>query len=178
MSNVFTNISKPYTGQQAYGALYSLAMDVIVSDIVRRFLKSRKTYTHLIATMGIGKFVEGGVWWGEDYPWSYSQGSETLTDSFKTGAMHSVGPFLGEYVVETANQGFHIPKPSMGNILTVIGCKALSRALGANIVQYMPEDLQNGLIVFNYIVANQQRMGLGRLVNKQTEETLGKGNWK
>ena len=69
-----------------------------------------------------------------------------------------------EYVVETANSGFHIPKPNMADIITVIGCKALSRLLAGTMLQYMPNNIQDSVVIFDHIVRNQQNKGLGRFM--------------
>ena len=153
--NVPYNLVQPVFGTDRIGgAITHVTAEVVVAKIIRQFINapprswSNLAFIHLISL----PFLGGPVGFlNPNKAITSSKFNEALMD----GAKGIPGVLLAQYVVSTADLGFHVPSANLRDLMVMAAAKILTRPLLAMTSGFWPETLKGQMTVFNKIIANQ-----------------------
>ena len=158
VQNVISNsvapvdIRKPY---QAYGTAQLVAVEVLVSKIIRTVLKMENrgiaelAFVHLLSIPFMGGI---GAPFGAQ---SSVHNTGDYAQAFKDGAKGIPGVLLAQWVVNTSYKGFHFPWFNLKDLLITAGSKTITRPLVYSILAKLPNDMQAGFAVLDALYAAQ-----------------------
>ena len=153
--NMLGNAILPFDirkGKLVFGSIEYVAVEVLVSAIVRNFMKAPRTWKDLVLVHSISLPFLGGASGFMDPPGEYSAGWAT---QFTDGAKGIPAVLLAEWVLATYYKGFHFPWFGMKDLLITAGAKTISRPISAAFYGYLPNDPKDALATFNVIVQQQ-----------------------
>ena len=143
-------------GSQVGGAMEYVLVEVLVSYIIRYFIKSEKrSILELLAIHagsipfigGLAGFVDANHPLGYEAP---------IGEQFSAGSKGIPAVFLSEYIVNTAMAGFHIPKVGFKDILVTAASKTITRPLVSVLYPYISDMLRNNLDVLEEVFRRQR----------------------
>ena len=153
--NIFSNAILPFDvrkGKLEFGSIEYVAIEVLVSAIVRNFMKAPRTWTDLTLVHSISLPFMGGAAGFMDPSGEYSA---DWTTQFKDGAKGIPAVLLAEWVLQTFYKGFHFPWFNMKDLLITAGAKTISRPITKAFYGYLPNDPKDAFDTFNLIVQAQ-----------------------
>ena len=131
ISNVFKNAILPLDfrkGKVVQGTIVYVAAEVLVSKVLRRFMKAdNKSFMELAAVHTISLGIMGGTTSVMSMEDGY--GSKEFSKKIKGGAMGIPALFIAQYIYNTFGKGFHMPFWSMKDALIMAAAKILTRPL-------------------------------------------------
>ena len=157
--NVWNNSIAPYDprkSQLVMGNAQLIAVEVTVSKILRKILRMadesifRLTLIHAASLPllgGAGGYFAPAKRLGDT--------NATYAEQFADGAKGIPAVFIGQYVINTAFQGFHMPKISIQDMLITAASKVLSRPLLAAIYPKLHKQLADNFDVTDSMIENQ-----------------------
>jgi hypothetical protein len=156
--NVFSNIILPVDPRKSkvlVGTAQYVALEVLVSKLARRFIKSEnKSFTELIFIHTLSlPFMGGAV--GFVAPNSDFKDSPAYGELFTDGAKGIPAVLLAQWVLNTFAKGLHFPWFNMRELMIVAGAKLLTRPIAGALYPYMPASLQDGNIMINSVIKRQ-----------------------
>ena len=155
--NIISNAILPFDirkGALVLGSAEYVAVEVLVSSMVRKFMKAPKSWTELILVHTISLPFLGGAVGFVDATGEYSAG---FTTQFMDGAKGIPAVILAEWVLATFYKGFHFPWFGFKDLLITAGSKVLSRPIASVIYGYLPRDAADALALFNLMVQQQNQ---------------------
>ena len=155
--NILSNAVLPFDfrkGSLVLGSAEYIAVEVLVSSIVRKFMKAPKSFRDLIFVHAISLPFLGGATGFMDPTGEYSASWAT---QFMDGAKGIPAVILAEWVLATFNKGFHFPWFGMRDLLITAGSKTISRPIASTIYNYLPKDAADALATFNLMVQSQNQ---------------------
>ena len=157
--NVWNNSIAPYDprkSQLVMGNVQLVAVEVTVSKILRKILRMadesifRLTLIHAASLPLLGG--AGGYFAPAK---RLRDANATYAEQFADGAKGIPAVFIGQYVINTAFQGFHMPKISIQDMLITAASKVLSRPLLAAIYPKLHKQLSDNFDVTEDMIQNQ-----------------------
>ena len=157
--NVWNNSIAPYDprkSQLVMGNIQLVAVEVTVSKILRKILRMadesifRLTLIHAASLPllgGAGGYFAPAKRLGDT--------NATYAEQFADGAKGIPAVFIGQYVINTAFQGFHMPKISIQDMLITAASKVLSRPLLAAVYPKLHKQLADNFDVTDSMIENQ-----------------------
>jgi len=155
---VVKNVFKPLTSA-TMGSVEYVVLEVCVGKLLRRFINAPRgwmdlTICHTLSLPFIGGlsqfmenskdvFAKAGT---DDAGWGQQLGD---------GAKAAPAVWLAEYIVNTFNQGLHIPRPGLKDAGVTLFGKAITRPLAATIVPYLPSTMQESFEVLDILLRKQ-----------------------
>ena len=143
----------PMRGLLAGGAVEYVAVEVIVSKVLRKLLKFEDkgflelTYIHALSLPFLGG-ASGFVDPNGPY-------TATYMDNIKDGAKGIPAVLLAQWIVATFSRGFHIPFFSMKDVLITAAAKTLSKPLVKTVFKSLPEDMASAFNVLGEMTKRQ-----------------------
>ena len=157
------NLIAPYYGtDRLMGQTYSILVETIVENIVRRLISKRIPIMDTALALTLGKPFEGMFYFGEAPD---TIGNEDFLDSVMAGAQTTPGQFVGQYILETCKKGFHFPSGDFVDMLVVLASKALSRPTMGFAAGFLPQNLNDQLAVVNAVLTSQKRIGFSSFMD-------------
>ena len=164
-SNVAMNLVLPVDFRRTkliLGTLEYIAAEVVVSKIVRKFMKADNkgwaelAYIHALSMpfMGgaAGFFDQNNKYEGTD-----DEGKDiTFATQLMDGAKGIPAVLLAQYILESFSKGFHKPWFALKDLFITAGAKAITRPVIGFIYKYLPKDAQTNLRVVDEMI-NRQR---------------------
>jgi hypothetical protein len=158
--NVAHNIAHPVYGPEkdagrVIGTSFSVAMEVLVESIVRKFAMGQKqtimrtAIKHMISQPFHGGLAPFGEKWT-------NAGDATYTQSFMDGAKGVPAVLFAQYIMNVFDRGFHIPAIDIKELLVTAGTKTITRPLMATVYKWLPKTVTDQLAVLDAIY-NAQR---------------------
>ena len=157
--NVLNNTITPFDprrSQLIIGNIQLVAVEVTVSKILRKILRMadesifRLTLIHAASLPLLGG--AGGYFNANQ---RLNQPNATYAEQFADGAKGIPAVFMGQYIVNTGFQGFHMPKISIQDMLITAASKVLSRPLLAAVYPKLHKQLKDNFDVVEDMVAAQ-----------------------
>ena len=71
------------------------------------------------------------------------------------GAKGIPAVILAQWILESFNKGFHAPWFNIKDLLITAGTKALTRPVIGFMLEYLPEDAKNNLLIVDEMIARQ-----------------------
>ena len=157
-SNIFQNAILPVDPRKLkvlVGTAQYVAVEVLVSQLIRRFMKApqRWTETIMVHTLSL-PFMGGAVGFADnnnDIEKNPTEWSELFTD----GAKGIPAVLLAQWVIRTFSVGFNMPWFNMKDLLITAGAKTITRPLTAIIIPYLPEDMQDNYELIHAVINKQ-----------------------
>ena len=149
---VAVDFRKPY---QLYGTVSLVAVEVLVSKIVRSILKMENrsitelAFIHLLSIPFMGG-IAAPFGAGSDI-----RNTADYATAVKDGAKGVPGVLLAQWVVNTAYKGIHFPWFNLKDLMITAGSKTLTRPLVYSIIDKLPADVQMGFDVLDNLFRAQ-----------------------
>ena len=165
--NVPLNLVAPFASTDRIGgAAMLVTAEVITAKILRKFISApaiswaELAFIHLVSLPFLGG------------PVGFFDVNTPLTDSdFQKSAMDGLkgvpAVLLSQFIVSTANVGYHVPKFNMRDVLVTAAAKVLTRPLLQMTKGFFPKELTAQLKVMNRIVQKQAKISI---VSKEATE--------
>ena len=157
--NVLSNTILPYDlrkSQLVAGNAQLIAVEVTVSKILRMILGMENTSVFRLALIHTAALPLLGGAGGFFNPAQRLRNRQaTYAEQFADGAKGIPAVFLGQYVVNTAFQGFHIPKVSIRDMLITAASKVLSRPLLAAIYPKLHKQITDNFDLVDTMIEKQ-----------------------
>ena len=118
IANVFYNLTEPFNGTEAIvtGSATTVASEVAVSFIIRKFMKAPKPLLQLAFIHALSLPFIGGIGpalFSDESAKPYDNKQEdkenTFTAQLTKGAYGIPAVLLAQWIVETSSVGFHMP---------------------------------------------------------------------
>lgn len=146
-------------GKQVMGGMEFVAIEVLVSFILRYFIKADKRSLLNLAAVHTASIPFLGAIAEEKHPLGLEA---PLAYQFMVGLRQIPAVWFAEYVVSTGSgAGLHIPKPSVRDVLLSSASKLISRPLLSLLYPYIGETLRTNLDVLEELVSRQQKNAFG-----------------
>ena len=143
---------KPY---QLYGTVEYVAVEVLVSKIIRYVLKmENRSLTELAFVHLLSIPFMGGAAAPFGTP-SNIHRTAGYTTAATDGAKGIPGVLIAQWIINTSSKGFHFPWFNLKDLLITAGSKIISRPLIYSIVDKLPNDANMGLAVMDALFQNQ-----------------------
>ena len=156
-TNILSNAVLPYDPRKlklVFGSAEYIALEVIVSKIVRKILKADKSFKHLIVLHALSlPFMGGIIGWA---PTTGNVQSSTYVKSFTDGALGIPAVLAAQWIMNTFSTGFQFPWFNMKDLLITAGAKTITRPLVKSIVGFLPKDASDAIHVVNAMIVQQQ----------------------
>ena len=156
--NVFSNIILPVDPRKSkvlVGTAQYVALEVLVSKLARRFIKSEnKSFPELIFVHTLSLPFMGGAAGFVDPNSDFKEKPE-YGELFTDGAKGIPAVLLAQWVINTFAKGLHFPWFNMRELMITAGAKILTRPIAGALYPYMPASLQDGNIMINNVLKRQ-----------------------
>ena len=157
--NVWNNSIAPYDprkSQLVMGNVQLVAVEVTVSKILRKILRMADESIFRLTLIHAASLPLLGGASGFFAPnRRLRDANATYAEQFADGAKGIPAVFIGQYVINTAFQGFHMPKISMQDMLITAASKVLSRPLLAAVYPKLHKQLADNFDVTDSMIENQ-----------------------
>ena len=163
-ANLATNVILPFDPRRTkllLGSLEYIAFEVLVAKLIRKIMKAdnvgwaRLAYIHALSL----PFLGGAA--GFFDPQSNYEGNDSKGKKIEFGTRLADGAkgipavILAQWILESFNKGFHAPWFNMKDLLITAGTKALTRPVIGFMLEYLPEDAKNNLLIVDEMIARQ-----------------------
>ena len=158
-SNVGYNAILPFDPRKMkllMGSAEYVAIEVLVSALVRYIMKARKGWGELIFIHALSMPFMGGAVGFADPNRSIEKEPKVWSELFMDGAKGIPAVLLAEWVLNTFYKGFHFPWFNMKDLLITAGAKTISRPITAFVIGYLPDNMQDAYFVCQQMIDNQQ----------------------
>ena len=147
--------------QAAMGNAQRVVLEVLMSKILRKVLRMQdRSFLYLTAVHTISLPLIGGL---QAVVTDEKNFNQSNLQQIQAAAASVPGVYAAEYVVNTSNVGFHVPRPNLRDALITAAAKILTRPLIGNTVAYLPGALTaNFAEAFNVQNAMNQRSNMKR----------------
>ena len=156
--NIATNAILPVDlrkTQLVFGNAEYVTVEVLVSALVRKFMKAPKSWTSLIMIHTLSLPLMGGAQ-GFVGPIRSVDGGSDFKTLFTDGAKGIPAVLIAQWILETFNTGFKFPWFNMKDLLITAGAKTLSRPITALVYPYLPSSAQDAYQLAESMIARQQ----------------------
>ena len=156
--NIATNAILPVDlrkTQLVFGNAEYVTVEVLVSALVRKFMKAPKSWTSLIMIHTLSLPLMGGAQ-GFVGPIRSVDGRFDLHALFTDGAKGIPAVLLAQWVLNTFYKGIHFPWFTMRELMITAGAKILTRPIAGSVYKYLPTTLQDGQLMLNEVIKRQQ----------------------
>ena len=157
-ANIGTNAILPVDPRKMkllIGSAQYIAIEVLVSQLVRFIMKAPKGWTDLIFIHTLSLPFMGGAAGFADDNRELDKNPKVWSELFMDGAKGIPAVLLAQWVLETFYTGFHFPWFNMKDLLITAGAKTISRPISAFIVPYLPDGMQDQLEVCQMMITLQ-----------------------
>ena len=155
---------------QVLGAAEYVFLEVLVSYIMRYFIKSEKKSVLQLLSIHTASlpFIGGlGAIGSAGHPFGLEAG---YTDQLMEGLKGVPAVLWAEYLVETGAGGFHVPKPSIRDLLITSASKVITKPLMSILYPMIGNTLRDNLDVLEEIFKRQRHNSNLLSQEKQAKE--------
>ena len=156
--NIVENAVSPVDfrqGSQVGGVMEYVLVEVLVSYIIRYFIKSEKRSILELLAIHAGSipFIGGlSAYMNANHPLGYEA---PIGEQFSAGGKGVPAVFLSEYIVNTFMSGLHVPRVGFKDILVTTASKTITRPLVSILYPYISGMLRSNLDVLEEIFQRQ-----------------------
>ena len=173
-TNAFWNVLEPYWagGKYVMGAAEYIGIETLVSQVVRRAMKSPYNWRESLETHAYSVPMLGQLNFGEAYS-AFEPSSKAkieLMDQATEGAKAIPAALIGYTAMKIRKEGVKIPSYANKDFLYLCVGKVLSRPLTAYLFSSLPVDFQVGLQVLNSLANRQKQVIEAVKESKKTGE--------
>ena len=157
-TNIFQNAILPVDPRKMkvlMGSAQYIAVEVLVSQLVRRIMKAPQSWTDTILVHTLSMPFMGGAAGFADNNKDIEADPAVYGDLFTDGAKGIPAVLLAQWVLHTFYKGFHVPWFNMKDLLITAGSKTITRPLTAIILPYLPEDMQDNYELIHRVIEKQ-----------------------
>ena len=154
-TNIFSNAILPYNPQRMsllMGSAQYVAIEVIVSKIVRKFMKADRSWADLVCVHALSLPLMGGAAGFAEPDKDYTA---EWSDQFTAGAKGIPAVIAAEWILRTFYAGFHAPWFNMKDLLITAGAKTISRPIASGIYKNLPDNMADSLALVNELINRQ-----------------------
>ena len=172
-SNVGYNAVLPFDPRKMkllMGSAEYVAIEVLVSALIRFMMKAPKGWTELVFIHALSMPFMGGAVGFLDTNRALDKNPKVWSELFMDGAKGIPAVLLAEWVLNTFYKGFHFPWFNMKDLLITAGAKTISRPITAFVLEYLPDNMQDSYVVCQQMIDNQQITST--LYTKPTESSV------
>ena len=157
--DVWKNASTPYIGATKIGVgnAQLVALEVIISKLLRKMLgMADRSFAYLAAVHAASLPLIGGFQAAVSDPTGYKPTPDLEVLKAAAGTVPAV--WAAEYIVQTGNVGFHVPKPSMRDAMMTAASKMLTKPLiGLSLNRILPDGVRDNFEQAGALEANYNR---------------------
>ena len=157
-TNIFQNAILPVDPRKMkvlMGSAQYIAVEVLLSQLIRRFMKAPQSWTDTILVHTLSMPFMGGAAGFGDNNKDIEAEPAVWGDLFMDGAKGIPAVLLAQWLLFTFYKGFHVPWFNMKDLLITAGAKTITRPLTAIILPYLPEDLQDNYELIHAVIEKQ-----------------------
>ena len=153
--NVFTNAIYPFSsGKLIGGSLDYVAIEVVVSWLIRRILGSPRSFLHMLQVHTLSLPLMGGAAGFADPP---ADLQETFGKQFAAGIKGVPAVLTAHWLVQIFNDGFTLPNAGFKEYLITAFAKIMSRPVFSTLDGFLPGEVQDAHAVLHALIERQTR---------------------